>query len=1234
MMLRDALTIPEVVSATDFVLRLQSGVEDASGTVGEYVVTTALAEAFDEALGYVEAALGQADAGVGSVSDQGVFIHGSFGSGKSHFMAVLDLLLRGEPAARALPGLQSVVQGRSAALAANLLTVDYHLIGANSLEEALFSGYIQRVAVLHPDAPAPMLHRSDTLLDDAARMRDAMGDGFFDMLNGGAGGSEWGGLDTAWDATAFDRALAAAVGDDERERLASDLVANVMRGYINAGEWLTIDDGLAVMRSHAKRLGYEGVVLFLDELVLWLANHLADREFVATEGSKVAKLVEGRRGQGDVPLVSFVARQRDLADFLGDASAGMAAGGAGGAERLAVGQAFQWWEDRFNKITLAASDLPEITHRRLLTPRNDDARAALAGALATLKSNKATWDALLTGAIGADETMFAKVYPFSPALVDTLVGLSSLLQRERTALKVMAQLLCAGRNELTVSDVIPVGDLYDVMVEGGDQPLTEEMRRHFGNARRLYIDKLRPQLLQMHGLTIEQAEATPRSHPFRNDDRLAKTLLVAAIAPQVEALRTLTASRIAALNHGSVTAFVPGTESIAVLGKVRQWAETVGEIHVGEGADPVITLELAGVDYDSVLERVATEDNESARRSLLKRLVYGDLGIADDAGLFGGNDWPIVWRGSKRSLAVVFGNIRDESTLPDDVLRADGEGWKVIVDYPFDSAGHSPQEDVNRLHQLAADGVVSRTVAWVPTFLTNARQDDLGKLVRLEHLLGGVGDQFDRNAGHLPVDQRPMARTSLENLRRTTREKLLSAIKQAYGVARRDPLDIDVDAYGEVEVFPTLQPGLELQPPVGATLKDALSSLADQMLSSQFPDHPRFEPSTTEVKKTDAAVVYEFVLKAREGDGRVDNVDSAKRNQLRRVANPLEVGQCYENHYVFDSAQFPWRNRFLQAAAEEGLDGDIPVPVLRRRLAPHGLSTDLQNLIIASWALLDDKQFAKHGAGVAITRLDDVRDDLVLRDPELPDSAGYEAARLRAAKLFGVQGGALLTAASVARLASSVRESAANAREACAKLQSQLERHRDTLQLADEAPRLTTARLAAELTARLASESDDLVLVNVLAEAALPAEPETVGTSISSATQVSAALAGATWAVLDSVAGLADDAQAQEKLSALRNAASQEELHLPLVMVLRGAGDACAKFLAERAPIPPPLPPVVPVEPVIPVLPPVDPDFPATTVDDITLEGLDDRVSVVTDQMRAALQANPGKKLHVQWWLE
>ena len=47
--------------------------------------------------------------------------------------------------------------------------------------------------------------------------------------------------------------------------------------------------------------------------------------------------------------------------------------------------------------------------------------------------------------------MFRQVYPFSPALVQALVAVSSLLQRERTALKVMRK---AG---LVVEGI----DLYD-----------------------------------------------------------------------------------------------------------------------------------------------------------------------------------------------------------------------------------------------------------------------------------------------------------------------------------------------------------------------------------------------------------------------------------------------------------------------------------------------------------------------------------------------------------------------------------------------------------------------------------------------------------------------------------------------------------------------------------------------------------------------------------------------------
>ena len=40
---------------------------------------------------------------------------------------------------------------------------------------------------------------------------------------------------------------------------------------------------------------------------------------------------------------------------------------------------------------------------------------------------------------GADEEAFRLTYPFSPALVSTLRSLASVMQRERTALKVMQQ---------------------------------------------------------------------------------------------------------------------------------------------------------------------------------------------------------------------------------------------------------------------------------------------------------------------------------------------------------------------------------------------------------------------------------------------------------------------------------------------------------------------------------------------------------------------------------------------------------------------------------------------------------------------------------------------------------------------------------------------------------------------------------------------------------------------------
>ena len=118
-----------------------------------------------------------------------------------------------------------------------------------------------------------------------------------------------------------------------------------------------------------------------------------------------------------------------------------------GALQLGFADVLQWWEARFERITLEDRNLPEIAARRLLRPRNEAARQQIDRAYAdTEKVRREVFETLLTPR--ADSAMFRKVYPFSPALVETLVAVSSLLQRERTALKVMLQILVDRRETL------------------------------------------------------------------------------------------------------------------------------------------------------------------------------------------------------------------------------------------------------------------------------------------------------------------------------------------------------------------------------------------------------------------------------------------------------------------------------------------------------------------------------------------------------------------------------------------------------------------------------------------------------------------------------------------------------------------------------------------------------------------------------------------------------------------
>ena len=205
-------------------------------------------------------------------------------------------------------------------------------------------------------------------------------------------------------------------------------------------------------------------------------------------------------------------------------------------------------------------NLPAIVHERLLKPKDEAARRS-----STPRSSQRprmpqqAWEILLdTHGEQGDREAFRLTYPFSPAFVHAMVDISSALQRERTALKLMQQLLVDYRDTLPVGQLMPLGAIFDVLAAGRRPPVHRQAPRRVRDRQAVLHPpaSARP-CCRSTSLTEEQASELGPKHPFRADDLIVKTLLLAALVPNVPALNGLTATRLAALNHGSIVSMLP-----------------------------------------------------------------------------------------------------------------------------------------------------------------------------------------------------------------------------------------------------------------------------------------------------------------------------------------------------------------------------------------------------------------------------------------------------------------------------------------------------------------------------------------------------------------------------------------------------------------------------------------------------------------------------------------------------
>jgi hypothetical protein len=454
-------------------------------------------------------------------------------------------------------------------------------------------------------------------------------------------------------------------------------------------------------------------------------------------------------------------------------------------------------------------------------------------------------------------------------------------------------------------------------------------------------------------------------------------------------------------------------------------------------------------------------------------------------------------------------------------------------------------------------------------------------------------------------------------------------LRQAYGLAGKKSADV-LTTYDEHLI--NLAGGPVLTLPVGARFNDALRSIADQLLQRQYPAHPDFDPDRKgeALRPAEIRTVLDWVRRAVEAPENRVEVDRKDRQVMRRIANPLRLGEMHEAPFILGRH---WVEHFHRRASQEGIDGDLRAADLFKWLdqpQPQGLDPLVARLVVAAFAEQTDRTWMRHGSVITPQpELTAITDDMTLRTPERPDEQDWTLARERAMHLFGFMPPVLARGRLVALFVQDLSRQARRYRPAAHDLVDLLERHSERLGLDPRAAtgRLHTAQAAADLLDGLDSRHNDIEIVRHLARADLGGPAERAGRSIRSAEEISSALRSAGWDSLDLIGGLGEQwrPEVDEILDTLRRAAQDDELTTALVPVLQKCRSRATDLMRRATRKVEPQPPGPGPSP--------DPIRRDTRQDDArgVFTATPAELEAALAAIRAAAERHPGRRIEVSW---
>lgn len=837
--IRDVFDLPtrDEITAQSFVIKLESQSEPAARKkiVDDYVMTPAVREAlpgvFDglrhayERQGHLEV---------------GRFIHGSFGSGKSHFLSLIALLLENDDAAwtKVVNAIPALADHRAWIAGARVLPVRIHMLSADrpGFDLVILSETNRELRMR--DKAELVRFDVQQVFDEAFRLAERFGDAFFRDLQARGVVESRAELEEI-----------ANGSEKERDELARLLVESggVTPGAASALNW---SESLQALTTHVKAQGFGALVFLVDEMLLWLSEKEA-HEFKRAINQLTA-IVDHADGARALPVAVFVARQRALSEFFPDLVAD--------AE---MHEHLDHHSKRFEVTNLEDVELRYVCKERVLRKKDP---VAVQKAVEDLIARRGA--AVREAQQNADTDYVRDVYPFHPALVEMIIDVSSLLQRERTALRLLYELLVVHYPELPLGELLPVGSAFEAIFPRAGIEGTKRIQ-DLKKIHQLYWDRFRPAVAQM---LVDKEIDEPQAKVL---DQLVKTALLAEISPRLKTTGGMTVARLVRLNEVDV----PGTMDRGRMNLARQnllaLARRVPVLKLaGENQNTVVGVEISGADLSEYFDRAraAVKGVEPKRFAVFYRTLKKVLGLTELNG-FGdgeGNDGTrkIIWRGTKRALRVRFANVRELRNA--DLKHAEAD-CQIIIDYPWDSHGFTVDHDRHKVEEARRREGATFTACWLPRHFDPNELAQLEDLAAIEHLIATEA-QLLANLG-------PGDRQTVVDQARLLREQIASRLEEVISSVYK--------AHGQIVA---MLGGVPTTPPhPDADLDGVLEALAMDLLDRRWPQHPNFD-KVRELREADLVVVCDWLVEASDAGGEQHPYDVTTQGKLlKSIGGPLDL---------------------------------------------------------------------------------------------------------------------------------------------------------------------------------------------------------------------------------------------------------------------------------------------------------------------------------------------------------